>query len=254
MPNDYRFLRLDQRAPIRPISSSSMLKLASVISKFDDSMKLKNRLFNPRLLLAIALVTFSSCKTFEYEPDEITIDENSVQLGNVGFKGFSLNPPDAFELLSDETWLNDPAGKPLQALRSGYKYSGDIDYHFHQDFVFRKGNQLVYFVPFQNKGIRKFRFTPPDILERYLVDWVRDAEFSKIIEYDLAWRTESNPKGHSTVILYSKEPKNGWVYEERIMTGDLNEMFIFAGFAPANDASSLSYTLQQLESSLTVIR
>lgn len=202
----------------------------------------------------ICLLFVVSCKTFEYAPDEITIDANSVRLGNVGFKGFSLNPPDSFQLLKEETWLNTPAGQSIDALRSGYRHSADLDYHFHQDFVFRKGDQLVYFVPFQNKSVRKFRFTPPDILERYLIDWVRDAEFSKIIEYDLAWRTESNSQGHSTVILYSKAPKSGWVYEERIMTGDLNEMFIFAGFAPVNDASSLSYTLQTLENSLTVIR
>lgn len=206
------------------------------------------------LLTAFAFL-LPACKNFEYAADEITVDENTIQVGNVGFKGYVLNPLDSFELLSESDLANNPrAMQWVEALRIGYRNSEGIDYHFHQDFVFQKDGKVIFFVPFQNKTIRQFRHTPPDILERYLVDWVRDAEFSKIIDYDLSWRTESDSRGHSTVILYSDPPKKGWTYEQRIMTGDLNEMFIFAGFVPTDEAPSLSKYLKELATSMTVIR
>jgi len=87
-----------------------------------------------------------------------------------------------------------------------------------------------------------------------LIDWVRDAEFAKIIDYDLSWLTESDSRGHSTVILRSKSPKAGVVYEEHVMTGDLNEMFILAGFAAEQKATSLTSDLNLFRQSLKVLR
>ena len=212
------------------------------------------RFASPHLLAALAVFCLSACKSFEYEADAVHIEQNSIHVANVGFKGFALSPPDSFELLSHDQWSNSSSGSTMESLQASFQNSEGLDYHFHQDFVFRKGEQLLYFVPFQLKPVHKFRFTPPDIQERFLIDWARRAEFAKIIDYDLKWRTESNKHGHSTIILSSKAPQNGWVYEERIMTGDLKEMFIFAGFARADEAEALSAALGELQGSLEVIR
>jgi len=221
----------------------------------DFAQMMKLRIRSLWLAIPFALALFPSCKSFEYEPDEIMLDDKSVQLGNVGFKGFSLNPPHGYRRVSDAELRQTPeAFKWVENFRIGYRNSEGLDYHFHQDFVFQKGDQVVFFLPFQNKTVRQFRHTPPDILERYLIDWVRDAEFAKIIDYGLSWRAESDSRGHSTVILRSKRPKAGLVYEEHIMTGDLNEMFIFAGFAPEQEAASLTGDLNLFRQSLNVIR
>ncbi len=193
--------------------------------------------------------------TFEYEADHVEVGENGIRVDNVGFKGFQLNPPDGYELVAIEDL---PAGGSnrlwAEWLRSSYQNSEGIGYHFHRDFVFQKGLQVIYFVPFQNKAIRQFMHTPDDLKERYLIDWVRHAEFSKIIKYDLSWRAESDSRGHSTAVLQSKQPTNGLVYEERVMTGDLNEMFIFAGFANEKNRESMSRDLQLFAQSLQVLR
>lgn len=211
-----------------------------------------------RILYALHLifsVLLVGCSSFEYAPDEVIINERSIHIGNVGFKGFVMNPPNGYHrVTNEELRQNTVAFNWVEALRIGYRNSEGIDYHFHQDFVFRKGGQIIFFIPFQNKTVRQFRHTPPDILERYLIDWVRDAEFAKIIDYDLSWRAESDGRGHSTVVLKSKEPKAGIVYEEHVMTGDLNEMFIFAGFAPEQEAVSLTRDLNLFRQSLNVLR
>jgi len=54
--------------------------------------------------------------------------------------------------------------------------------------------------------------------------------------------------------LKPKKPQNGWVYEEHVMTGDLNEMFVFAAFAKESDAEKLTKDLQHFRQSLNVIR
>lgn len=216
-------------------------------------MKLRNQLL--RFVFPFALALIPSCSSFEYGVDEVNLDDNSVQLGNIGFKGFVLNPPHGYRRVTDaQLRQTHEAFKWVEDFRIGYRNSEGIDYHFHQDFVFRKGDQIIFFIPFQNKAVRQFRHTPSDILERYLVDWVRDAEFAKIIDYDLSWRTESDSRGHSTVILKSKSPKAGIVYEEHVMTGDLNEMFIFAGFAPEKEIASLTRDLNSFRQSLKVLR
>jgi hypothetical protein len=206
-------------------------------------------------LSALLLALMPSCKNFEYEPDSIALQENSIQVGNVGFKGFTLTPPNGYETTStSDPSLNSATREWVEALRIGYRNSEGIDYHFHQDFVFSNGEQVIYFIPFQNKNIRQFRHTPDDIKERYLIDWVRDAEFAKIIDYDLSWRAESDSRGHSTVVLKSKESKAGIVYEDHVMTGDLNEMFIFAGFTSEARSNALARDLRLFRQSLKVIR
>lgn len=203
------------------------------------------------LIIAILL---QACKAFEYPADEVVMQENGIHVGNVGFKGYLLNPPDGYRLLTEANLAGDPQTRWVESFRIGYRNSEGIDYHLHQDFVFQNGDQIIFLIPFQNKAVRQFRNTPPDILERYLIDWVRDAEFAKIIDYDLSLRTESDNRGHSTVILKSKKPKDGIVYEEHVMTGDLNEMFIFAGFAAYEEATSLTHDLNSFRQSLNVLR
>lgn len=216
-------------------------------------MKLHFRSFWLAILFTLPL--FPSCKSFEYGSDEVILDQNSVRIGNVGYKGFVLNPPQGYRRVTDvELRQNPQAFAWVEDFRLGYRNSEGLDYHVHQDFVFQKGNQVVFFIPFQNKTVRQFRHTPPDILERYLIDWVRDAEFAKIIDYDLSWRAESDSRGHSTVVLRSKEPQAGIVYEEHVMTGDLNEMFIFAGFATEQEAATLTRDLNLFRQSLNVLR
>lgn len=191
----------------------------------------------------------------EYSKDQVVIQDNGIHVANVGFKGYTLTPPAGYQLLDDSGLTESLSAKEwINAFRIGYLNSEGTSYHFHQDFVFQKGDQIVFFIPFQNKVVRQFRHTPPDILERFLIDWARDAEFAKIIDYGLSWRAESDSRGHSTVILQSKEPKEGFVYEEHVMSGDLNEMFIFAGFSKTSDAPILSRDLQLFRQALTVIR
>jgi hypothetical protein len=47
---------------------------------------------------------------------------------------------------------------------------------------------VTYLILFQNKRIRQFRPTPDDIKERDLIARARDAEFAKIIDYELPWK------------------------------------------------------------------
>ena len=208
-----------------------------------------------KILLPLIAVIFSGCQTFEYAEDIIEVSENTIYVSNIGFKGFKLTPPDNYQRLSDQDLAMNPQTQLwVDSLRISYRNSEGLNYHFHKDFTFKVGEQVICFIPFQLKGARQFIHTPPDILERFLIDWARRAEFSKIIDFDLSWNAQSDSRGNSTVILKSKKPINGWVYEERAMTGDLNEMFIFAGFAKKEDAGTLSYELQRLEAALTVIR
>jgi hypothetical protein len=206
-------------------------------------------------LLILCIFIFSGCNTFEYEPDNIVLNENSVQVDSIGFNGYVLTPPNDYQVISIGSFpANSQVRRWVEMLRIGYRNSEGISYHFHQDFIFSNGEQVIYFIPFQNKGIRQFRHTPNDIKERYLIDWARDAEFAKIIDYNLSWRTESDQRGHSTVILKSKESKDGEVYEEHVMTGDLNEMFIFAAFTNEADAYNLSRDLRLFRQSLNVLQ
>lgn len=208
-----------------------------------------------KILLPLIAVTLTGCQTFEYPEDIVELSENSIYVSNIGFNGFRLTPVDGYQLLSEQDLAkNLQAQQWVESFRIGYQNSEGLHYHFHKDFVFQVGEQIICFIPFQHKGVRQFRHTPSDILERFLVNWARRAEFSKIINYDLSWNSETDSRGHSTAILKSKKPRDGWVYEERVMAGDLNEMFIFAGFAKEENAESLSYQLQRLGSSLTVIR
>lgn len=217
-------------------------------------MSQKLQIFIKVLLLACVFL-MQACNSFEYQPDQVAMQKNGIHVGNVGFKGFAINPPADYKLLAEGELAENPQAEQwVESFRIGYQNSEEIDYHFHQDFVFQREDQIIFFIPFQNKAIRQFRHTPPDILERYLIDWVRDAEFAKIIDYDLSWRTESDSRGHSTVVLKSKKPKAGIVYEEHVMTGDLNEMFIFAGFAPESEAAALTRDLNLFRQSLNVLR
>lgn len=206
-------------------------------------------------LFTLIAVLLSGCQSFEYAEDIVEISENTIYVSNVGFKGFRLTLPDGYQRLTDQNMAMDPeVYGPVESFHRFYRNSEGTGYHFHQDFTLQVGEQIIFVIPFQDKRVRQFRHTPPDILERYLVDWVRRAELSKITDLDLAWRTQSDSNGHSTVILKSKKPKNGWVYEEHVMTGDQNEMFIFAGYAQEQNFEALSYELQRIEKALTVIR
>ncbi len=207
------------------------------------------------ICISVALVLIAGCKAFEYAPDRVTVSENGIQVENVGFKGFTLSPPEGYELVAVESIpANNPNRGWAQSLHHGYRNSEGSDYHFHQEFVFKNGTQLIYFIPFQCKAVGRFRHVPDDIKERFLIDWARNAEFAKIIDYDLSWDAESDSRGHSTVILKSKQPKNGWVYEERVMTGDLNEMFLFAAFTQENQAEDLSQQMRNFTQALQVLR
>ncbi|MGJ8640044.1 MAG: hypothetical protein ACSHYA_11705 [Opitutaceae bacterium] len=208
------------------------------------------------IYMALAILLWSSgCKTFEYEPDNVVISDENIYVSNVGFKGYTLKIPPGYLLVSEEEIQRELVRyKWVESFRGGYRNSEGLNYHFHRDFVFRKGAQIIFFIPFHDKNIRQFRHTPPDILEKQLKNWARWAEFSKIINLDLAWSTESDERGHSTVILKSKVPKNGSVYEEHLMSGDLNEIFIFAGFAAEGNAAALTEALNQFRESLEVIR
>lgn len=204
------------------------------------------------LLLCSAL---TNCKTFDYPPEQLNLDGNSIYVANIGFKGFRLQTPPGFRRLSRSDSEALPKRHWLSSLRNGYRSSNGIDYHFYTDHVFEKDGQLIHFVPLHNKPVRQFRFVPEDILERYLIHWARKAEFSKCIRYKLAYTaTSDRAKERSTAILKSKEPLDGRVYEQRVVTGDLDEMFLFAAFAPADHADTLTQTLNQLENSLEVIR
>ncbi len=205
--------------------------------------------------LLTILAALPACKTFEYEPEQATLVGNTVQVANIGFKGYRIEPPDSFRRLSVSEVNELPARHWIHNLKKGYSESEGMDYHFYGDHVFQHNGQLIYFVPFINKRVGKFRFVPRDILERYLVDWARRAEFAKLIDLKLSWRAVSDrQRGRSTVILRSKEPVNGMVYEERVLTGDLNEMFLIAGFALPDNADALNQSLTRLEESIEVIR
>ncbi|MGC6456376.1 MAG: hypothetical protein ACON46_07615 [Coraliomargaritaceae bacterium] len=203
------------------------------------------------LLLLLVSTAIPACKTFDYPPEELNLDGNSIHVANIGFKGFRLHPPPGFRRLSPSDSEALPQRHWLTSLRNGYRGSNGIDYHFYTDHVFEKEGQLIYFVPLQNKPVRQFRFVPPDILERYLINWAHKAEFSKRIHYKLACTaTSDRTRGRSTAILQSKEPVHGQVYEQRVVTGDLDEMFLFAAFAHPDHAAALT----QLVNSLEVIR
>ena len=207
------------------------------------------------LIVCLLLSLPSGCKTFDYPPEQLTFADNTLHLTNIGFKGFRLQLPEGFRRLADHEVEELSADHWLIRLRQDYRNSEGVDYHFYSDHVFQKNDQLIYFVPFLNKPVRKFIFVPEDILERYLVNWIRHAEFSKCIELDLAYRaTSDRQRRRSTVILQTKEPIAGYAYEQRIITGDLNEMFLLAGFAPPEDAHTLNQTLNQLEQAIEVIR
>ena len=213
------------------------------------------RLLRYRPLLLLLLIAFPGCKIFEYPPEQITLDDNAIHVANIGFKGYRLHLPPGFRRLSDHEVDELSADHWIIRLRRGYRNSEGIDYHFFSDHVFQKDKQLIYFVPFLNKRVQKFIYVPEDILERYLINWVRHAEFTKRIQLDLDWNaTSDRQRRRSTVTLTSKKPYANLVYEQRIITGDLNEMFLLAGFAPPEDAHTLNQTLNQLEQAIEVIR
>lgn len=207
------------------------------------------------LIVCLLLSLLSGCKTFDYPPEQLTFADNTLHLTNIGFKGFRLQLPEGFRRLADHEVEELSADHWLIRLRQDYRNSEGVDYHFYSDHVFQKNDQLIYFVPFLNKRVQKFIYVPEDILERYLINWVRHAEFTKRIQLDLDWNaTSDRQRRRSTVTLTSKKPYANLVYEQRIITGDLNEMFLLAGFAPPEDAHTLNQTLNQLEQAIEVIR
>lgn len=143
------------------------------------------RLLRYRPLLLLLLIAFPGCKIFEYPPEQITLDDNAIHVANIGFKGYRLHLPPGFRRLSDNEVDQLPAHHWIIRLRRGYRNSEGIDYHFFSDHVFQKDKQLIYYVPFLNKRVQKFIYVPEDILERYLINWVRHAEFTKRIQLDL---------------------------------------------------------------------
>ncbi|MEM7790455.1 MAG: hypothetical protein AAF546_03550 [Verrucomicrobiota bacterium] len=214
-----------------------------------------SRHFIQAIICILALLLPAACKTMEFEKDIVEINGNNVYVSNIGFSGYRLNPPQGYDLITDQELAQyENSRQWIDSFRSGYRNSEGVDYHFHDDFIFRKDGQVLFFIPFQFFQVRQFRYTPSDILERFLIEWGHKAAFAQVIEYDLKWRAESDDNGHSTLILESKTPTNGWFFEKHIMNGDLNEMFIFAGFAKANETEKLSKNLKMLRESLEVIR
>ncbi|MEM1222211.1 MAG: hypothetical protein AAGH40_05560 [Verrucomicrobiota bacterium] len=203
----------------------------------------------------IFLLLPAACKMMEFEEDIVEIEGNNIYVSNVGFSGYRLNPPAGYDLITDQELEKFKDSKQwIESFRNGYRNSEGIDYHFHDDFIFQKDGQILFFIPFQFFQVRQFRYTPSDILERFLINWGHKAVFAQVIQYDLKWRAESDENGHSTLILESKTPTNGWVLEKHIMNGDLKELFIFAGFAKSDETEILSKNLTMLRESLEVIR